>query len=60
MPRYDYRCETCERIFEIQASMSDREEDRRPECPSCGERETRRVFGSFYTGACGRETAGKT
>lgn len=60
MPRYDYRCEACESTFEIKESMSEHDSERRPECPCCGDRETRRVFSSFYTGTCGRETSGKT
>ena len=31
MPRYAYRCESCEHCFEIVHSMSEKKED----CPSC-------------------------
>lgn len=60
MPYYDYRCESCDETFEVRRSMSESGGDVNPVCPACGERETRRVFGSFYAGTSGGETTGKT
>ena len=40
MPRYDYRCDPCDEVFEIERPTSDRSE---VACPSCGTI-ARRVF----------------
>jgi putative FmdB family regulatory protein len=40
MPAYDYKCKTCDEVFEIKRSPTD---DAPVTCPSC-KGETRRVF----------------
>ncbi len=41
MARYDYKCSSCENVFEVEHPMSETPEIR---CPKCGEPATR-VFG---------------
>lgn len=54
MPWYDYRCDDCEETFEVRRSMSESDSGEAPECPECGGRETRRIFGNVFagTGSC--------
>lgn len=40
MPAYDYRCLSCQSVFELTRSLSDTSEVR---CPTCGG-ETKRLF----------------
>jgi putative FmdB family regulatory protein len=42
MPRYDYKCNDCEHIFEVTQSMSD---DALTECPKC-DGSIRRLIGN--------------
>ena len=41
MPRYDYKCEQCETVFDVERSMNDASEPH--PCPFCGD-PSRRVF----------------
>lgn len=54
MPWYDYRCDDCDETFEVRRPMSESDGDETPECPGCGGRETRRLFGNVFasTGSC--------
>ena len=45
MPFYDLRCTSCDRDFNIMASMSDKAERRIP-CPECGSMEMTTVYKS--------------
>ena len=45
MPIYEYRCEECERRFEVLTSFA--EGDRAPACPSCESSQTRVLVSSF-------------
>ncbi|HZV52221.1 MAG TPA: zinc ribbon domain-containing protein [Candidatus Dormibacteraeota bacterium] len=56
MPIYEYRCEACDRTFEVLTSYADREG--RHSCPSCDSTETRVVVSSFA--AIGAEPRGGT
>ncbi|HEY9777030.1 MAG TPA: zinc ribbon domain-containing protein [Planktothrix sp.] len=44
MPAYEYRCQKCREVFEIERSMSDNTE---PSCSSCGHADVSRIFGAF-------------
>jgi putative FmdB family regulatory protein len=46
MPRYDYRCQSCEAPFEIRMSMSEYGEGNKPDCPECGSNDVERRFTS--------------
>ena len=43
MPLYDFQCEKCETIFEVERSMT---ETRTETCPNCGSKKTVKVFSS--------------
>lgn len=55
MPWYDFRCDDCDRTFEVRRSMSDNDDADPPACPDCGGRETRRLFGNVFAGGGGRD-----
>jgi len=35
MPRYDYECEQCQSVFEVRASIKEKEVGLSPVCPKC-------------------------
>ena len=35
MPFYAYQCEHCEKVFEVRATIKEREVGLHPECPTC-------------------------
>jgi putative FmdB family regulatory protein len=45
MPIYEYRCEACERRFEVLTSFSER--DRAQACPTCESTKTRVLVSTF-------------
>ena len=47
MPMYDYRCESCENIWELLQTMSNREVPCKEKCPHCGENKVVRHIGEF-------------
>ncbi len=48
MPLYEYRCESCRRVFEAYKRLSDEAEEA---CPSCGERSSRVGISLFRAGS---------
>ena len=42
MPTYEYMCDDCGRVFELERSVSDR--DKEAPCPTCGSKSTRRLL----------------
>jgi len=42
MPYYDYKCIKCNNVFEIEKGM--KEKPKNLKCPSCGNKEAKRVF----------------
>jgi len=46
MPRYDYQCELCQAIFEVKASITEKEAGLKPVCPACQSQSTRQVITS--------------
>lgn len=51
MPLYEYRCESCQKVFEAYKRLSDNEEEA---CPGCGARSKRvgiSLFRARGTGA---------
>jgi len=45
MPLYEYRCEKCDKTFEMLRRMS--EADSATECPACASKRVKRQFSSF-------------
>jgi len=41
MPLYDYKCDQCETVFEVERRMSDTS---RKKCPACRSKKTAKVF----------------
>lgn len=40
MPLYDYQCEECGKVFEVRATIRQKEAGLTPECPNCHSEET--------------------
>ena len=47
MPVYEYKCEDCDRKFDIVATLAEKEAGLAPVCPRCGCRRAKQVFGRF-------------
>ncbi|MCB1187967.1 zinc ribbon domain-containing protein [bacterium] len=43
MPLYDFQCEACGKVFEVERSMTDTSTET---CPKCGSKKTVKVFSS--------------
>lgn len=43
---YEYRCKECDTVFDVKATIEEKEEGLHPECPSCGSTETGQMFGA--------------
>lgn len=43
MPLYDFQCEECGKVFEVERSMTDTSKET---CPKCGSKKTVKVFSS--------------
>ncbi len=46
MPLYDFRCSRCGDVFEVHASIKEKEAGLLPECPRCHSQETRQLISS--------------
>jgi putative FmdB family regulatory protein len=44
MPLYDFQCEYCDEVFEVRASIRDKEAGLKLECPKCHRQKTRQVI----------------
>ncbi len=44
MPLYDFRCEQCGKVFEIRATIKQKEAGLEPECPQCHAYAARQVI----------------
>ena len=44
MPLYDYHCQKCDEVFEIRASINEKEAGLKPQCPECHSQKTRQVI----------------
>ena len=53
---YEYQCDACSVIFEVRASLAEKEKGLRPACPSCGSEATRQIIAMFAMGGGSRET----
>jgi len=50
MPLYEYRCESCQKVFEAYKRLSD---DGREACPACGGKSSRARISLFRAGGSG-------
>lgn len=56
MPIYEYKCETCGKIFEKFQKINERQDSIK--CPVCGSNETKRILSCFsYTGDYGSSSS---
>lgn len=44
MPLYDYQCDQCQTVFEIRATIKEKEAGLEPECPICHEKKARQII----------------
>lgn len=44
MPFYDFQCAQCEEVFEVRASIKEKEAGLEPECPKCHSKKTQQVI----------------
>ncbi len=58
MPLYDFRCQACGAVYEIRATIKQKENGLEPECPQCHARTARQVItaGLMVRGAAGGAT----
>ena len=50
MPYYDYKCSSCEHIFEENYKIVDRNKPTEEPCPKCSESEVKHIFGTAHIG----------
>lgn len=41
MVKYDYKCQVCNHVFEVESSYND---DRKPKCPECKSSKVRKII----------------
>ncbi len=60
MPFYGFECDDCGCIFDIRASIQEKEAGLNPECPQCGSPKTRQVItaGTVVRGEGGAGSSG--
>jgi putative FmdB family regulatory protein len=46
MPLYDYQCKQCQAIFEVRASICEKEAGLAPICPTCESQQTQQLITS--------------
>jgi putative FmdB family regulatory protein len=56
MPTYKYFCQDCEKKFDIEATIQEKEKGLKVTCPECGSNKTVQLFGNFFTFSKGRGT----
>lgn len=44
MPLYDYQCEQCQTVFEVRATILEKEVGLEPECPICHGKQARQII----------------
>jgi putative FmdB family regulatory protein len=44
VPRYDYLCAECGKLFEVRATFAEKATGLQPECPECHAKETHEVI----------------
>jgi|YelNatPaOPRAMG01_1025707.scaffolds.fasta_scaffold01254_15 putative FmdB family regulatory protein len=46
---YEFECDKCSTIFEVKASLSEKEKGLKPRCPKCNSENTHQIVTSFST-----------
>jgi len=49
MPTYEYLCQDCEKKFDIEATIREKEKGLKVSCPECGSNKTVQLIGNFFT-----------
>jgi putative FmdB family regulatory protein len=44
MPVYDFQCNRCQTVFELRASIKEKEAGLEPECPNCESQDVRQLL----------------
>ena len=44
---YEYRCRECGKMFDVTASVAEKDAGLRPACPGCGSKKAAQVFGAI-------------
>lgn len=55
---YEYQCSECEEVFEVQATLAQKEAGLQPSCPKCGSQQTRQIYRSFNIGGTMKPSGG--
>jgi len=61
MPTYEFRCQDCDHVYTLKATVEEKKAGLSTVCPECGSREAQQVFGGFLflkTGRAERVAAG--
>jgi putative FmdB family regulatory protein len=60
MPLYDYKCDQCQTVFEVQASFKEKENGLYPACPECKSPNSKQVItaGLFMVSPGGKTSTG--
>jgi putative FmdB family regulatory protein len=49
MPLYDYQCDACGQVFEVRATIREKEAGLVLECPGCGSHEAHQLLSAAWT-----------
>ncbi len=49
MPLYDYQCQACGKVFEVRATIKEKEAGLKPVCPKCGRHAVRQKLATVRT-----------
>jgi putative FmdB family regulatory protein len=47
MPQYEFRCETCQRMFSKLQTLDEHDHEK-PVCPHCGSRRMEQTYSTFF------------
>jgi len=49
MPTYEYLCQDCEKKFDMKATIQEKENGLKVNCPNCGSTKTVQILSNFFT-----------
>ena len=47
---YEFQCKACNTIFEVRASLAEKEKGLKPQCPGCNSADTHQIVTTFAMG----------